>query len=585
MSVRSTLVSARGRARGFDAGVALVVGVGLMALGLSSEFGAWIALPLTMAIVAGTVAIRRPLGGAWGWIFAGSLAWSIEELLWLFVRSTEWTQPSMLGGALHATDLPYLVGTMAWLIALLRLPHLRVPIWTLSVTPPLVLVGVLLARRPDASLAFSFPILDVLLIIASLPALEGTLRGRAVNGRLLFTLGFFVRGFTSANFAWLTASPGDDRMAPYYVLWLLGYVLIGLGAWLEMRDDERGIWPAAVVVAGLETVIFVATTSLFDTGMNAFDRGLTVATLGYVQLLGVLAILVGDRRRRLKAEDDLRRWSGLLHHLATTSASATRIERPLEGLWSEAQSLLPGLRGLTAYGDPPVVLGRDDGYAFPLVRDGAEIGHLHFASQPDGSEMLDALTPLFTQQIERMHEHASWRDQAMTDALTGLHNRRGFELELGRLLGRERDGGESLLIAIIDLDHFKRVNDVHGHPFGDSVLVLLSQLLRDHVRESDVVVRWGGEEFLVIAAGLDETRGTALFDRMRTALRAATPEPLAHPLTFSTGMVVGPIPHDPAEIFARIERADRALYQAKSAGRDRVLLAREEGVSKATTSR
>ena len=575
MSVRSTRVAARGTPPGLDAGIALAVGVMLMAIGLSSELGAWIALPLAMATVAGTVALRRPRGGAWGWIFAGSLAWAIEETLWLIVRASDWTQPSLLGGALHPTDVPYLLGSVAWLIALLRLPHTRLPIWTLSATPPLVVVALLLARRPDASLAFSFPILDALLVIASLPALEGTLRGRAFNGRLLFTLGFFVRGFASANFAWLASGPGDELMAPYYALWLLAYVLIGLGAWLEMRDDERGVWPAAVVVAGLETVIFVATTSLFDTGMNAVDRGLTVATLGYVQLLGVLAILVGDRRRRLKAEDDLRRWSGLLHHLATTSASATRIERPLEGLWSEAQSLLPGLRGLTAYGEPPVVLGRDDGYAVPLVRDGAEIGHLHFASQPDGSEMLDALTPLFTQQIERMHEHASWRDQAMTDALTGLHNRRGFELQLGRLLGRERDAREGLLIALIDLDHFKRVNDVHGHPFGDSVLVLLSRLLRDHVREGDVVVRWGGEEFLVIAAGLDETRGTALFDRMRSALRAATPEPLAHPLTFSAGMVVGPIPHDPGEIFARIEHADQALYEAKNAGRDRVLVARE----------
>lgn len=559
---------------GWEAALALLLATALMALGLTGPRGAWIAMPTALAALAMLIVVRRPGGAAWIWMLVGSIAWTVEELIWLVVRTTDVSQPSFMNGAVHATDIPYLIGSIAWLIAVLRLPHRRRPIWTLVALPPLLLVVLVLARTQGAGLALSFPVVDTLLILAMFPALEGALRGRAGDGRLLMALGFFVRAFTSANFAWLIASGGSDGWAPYYTLWLLGYLLIGLGAWLEIREDGGGIWPAAIVVIGLETAIFVATTGLFESALAAFGRGLTLAVLGYVQLLGVLAILVVDRRRRLKAEDDLQRWSGLLHHLATTSASATRIERPLEGLWSEAQSLLPGLHGLTAYGEPRVVLGRDDGYAFPLVRDGAEIGHLHFEAQPDGSEMLDAVTPLFTQQIERMHEHANWRDQAMTDALTGLHNRRGFEVQLGRLLGRERDGADSLLIAILDLDHFKRVNDVHGHPFGDSVLTLLARLLREHVRDGDVVVRWGGEEFLVVAAGLDEKRGTALFERLRSALAKATPDPLSHPLTFSAGVVVGPIPTDAGEIFARIGRADEALYEAKRAGRDRVHVAR-----------
>jgi diguanylate cyclase (GGDEF)-like protein len=299
----------------------------------------------------------------------------------------------------------------------------------------------------------------------------------------------------------------------------------------------------------------------------------TLATLGYVQLLGVLAVLVGDRRKRLKAESDLRHWSELLHHLGAGSPMATRIERPLEALWDEARGLLPDLQGLSAHGDPPVVLGRPEGYAFPLVREGAEVGHLHFARRPDGSDMLDALTPLFTQQVARMHEHAAWRVQAMTDALTGLHNRRGFELQLGRLLGRHADSGVPLAIAMLDLDHFKRINDVHGHPVGDRVLVLLARLLRDHVREGDVVVRWGGEEFLIVAAGLDAPLGAALLARLRQALRLATPTPLSRPLTFSAGLVVGDVPSEAATVFERIERADTALYAAKRAGRDRIEIA------------
>lgn len=554
-----------------DVPVALLVATALLVLGLQGPTGSSIALPLAMASLALVIAVRRPRGAAWTWALAGSMAWTLEELAWSWTRTTGAALPAV--GAVTLSDVLYLAGSVAWLVALLRLSHVRWPLWTLSALPPLVVLSVVLARVPGAGLALSFPLLDGLLILASLPALEGTLRGRASDARLLLTLGFFVRGFASANFAWLAGGTLSDGWTPYYALWLLGYLLIALGVWLELRQDERGPWPAVVVVVGLESVIFVTATSLFDAGMGATARVVTLATLGYVQLLGVLAVLVGDRRKRLKAESDLRHWSELLHHLGAGSPMATRIERPLEALWDEARGLLPDLQGLSAHGDPPVVLGRPEGYAFPLVREGAEVGHLHFARRPDGSEMLDALTPLFTQQVARMHEHAAWRVQAMTDALTGLHNRRGFELQLGRLLGRHADSGVPLAIAMLDLDHFKRINDVHGHPVGDRVLVLLARLLRDHVREGDVVVRWGGEEFLIVAAGLDVPLGAALLARLRQALRLATPTPLSRPLTFSAGLVVGDVPSEAATVFERIERADTALYAAKRAGRDRIEIA------------
>lgn len=558
------------RAAGSPLGVplALLVATALLILGLQGPLESAIALPASMALVALAIAVRRPRGAAWGWALAGSLAWTIEELAWGWTRTTGAPLPAV--GDVTLSDALYLAGSLAWLVALLRLSHLRWPLWTLSALPPLALLGFALARVPDAGLALSFPVLDGLLILASLPALEGTLRGRASDARLLLTLGFFVRGFATANAAVLVPAGGADGGSPYYALWLLGYLLIGLGVWLELSRDDRGAWPAVVVVVGLESVIFLTATSLFDAGMTPTGQAVTLATLGYVQLLGVMAVLIGDRRRRLKAEDDLRHWSELLHHLGTDSATATRIERPLEGLWTEARGLLPQLQGLSVYGEPPIVLGTAEGYPYPLVRDGAEIGHLHFTRRPDGSDMLDALTPLFTQQIARMHEHAVWREQAVTDALTGLHNRRGFELQLGRLLGRHADSGVPLAIAMLDLDHFKRVNDLHGHPVGDAVLTLLARLLRDHVREGDVVVRWGGEEFLIIAAGLDEALGRALLTRLSQALRVATPAPLSQPLTFSAGLVVGEVPSEATAVFERIELADEALYAAKRAGRDRI---------------
>lgn len=533
--------------------------------------GLAIALPLSVAGIAIAIALHWPKGHAWWWAAAGSVAWAVEETLWMLVRVGDFAQPTFFGGALILTDVPYALGGVAWLVALLRLPHKRVPVWSLVVGPPLAVLAWLLTLDAQQTLSLSFPISDLILLLAALPALEGALRGHASDGRLLWTLGFFVRALTAANHTWLGSGTGDET--PLLLMWLLAYLMIGLGVWLEVRDETGGLWPAATVLIGIETVVFVTTALLFVQSESFDQELLTFAALAYVQLLAVMAVVVGDRRRRLKAESDLRGWNMLIHRLAGTSASATRLERPLEGLWTEARRLLPGLQGLTAYAEAPIVLGTAEGYAFPIVRDGAEVGRLYFARQPDGSELLDALAPLIGQQIQQMHDHAAWRDHAVTDPLTELRNRRGLELELPRLLQAGRQHSGSLVVAVIDIDHFKRVNDVYGHPVGDEILVLLARLLRQHTRQEDLLVRWGGEEFLLVTTGLDEAEAHAMLARLRQALLDATPPPLAHAVTFSAGLTVGPIPRRQAEVFDRIAAADAALLRAKRGGRDRTVVA------------
>ncbi len=529
-----------------------------------------IALPTAVAMVAVAIAVHRPKGQAWWWAVAGSVAWTVEEILWAMVRSMDYVQPMFLGDW-SLTDVPYLIGTALWMVALLLLPHKRVPIWSLSAVPPLAVLAWLLTLDPETTLTLAFPLADLALLIVALPALEGALRGRASDGRLLWTLGLFVRALTAANFTWLSSSVLDA--APFLLLWLLSYLLIGLGVWLEVRDETGGPWPAAAVLVGVETVIFVHTALLFEQQRSLGAELVTFGALAYVQLLAVMAVVIGDRRRRLRAEEDLRGWNALIHRLAMSSASATRLERPLEGLWAEAQRLLPNLQGLTAYAEPPLRLGVTSGYAFPIVRDGAEIGRLHFARQPDGSELLDALAPLIGHQIQQMHDHAAWRDHAVTDPLTDLRNRRGFELELPRLLQEARDSARSLVVAMIDLDQFKRVNDLYGHPVGDQVLMLLARLMRQHTRQEDLLVRWGGEEFLLISTDLDEAEARTVLTRLRQALLDASPAPLTHALTFSVGLSVGPLPTRQAEVFERIGAADAALLRAKRGGRDRIVAA------------
>jgi diguanylate cyclase len=150
---------------------------------------------------------------------------------------------------------------------------------------------------------------------------------------------------------------------------------------------------------------------------------------------------------------------------------------------------------------------------------------------------------------------------ANTDALTGLANRRAIE---EAVLGLPSCG-----VILVDLDHFKRVNDEHGHAVGDEVLQGVAGRLESAVRGSDRVGRWGGEEFLVVLSEFDLDRVTRIAERLHAAIGS---EPLRSGLrvTASLGVAV----KLPGEVFGQaLERADRALYRAKEAGRNRVCVA------------
>jgi diguanylate cyclase (GGDEF)-like protein len=160
------------------------------------------------------------------------------------------------------------------------------------------------------------------------------------------------------------------------------------------------------------------------------------------------------------------------------------------------------------------------------------------------------------------------REQADRDFLTGLHNRRFLARELERRTHDGLDGAFSL--AVLDLDHFKSVNDRHGHDVGDQVLVRAAALLRDMLRSSDLVVRSGGEEFIVLMPGTDACAAAACGERIRNAVRDEPWERLAPGLraTVSVGVATTA---EPADLEALIKLADERLYEAKRGGRDCVV--------------
>ncbi|MEV4414807.1 diguanylate cyclase [Catellatospora sp. NPDC049609] len=210
------------------------------------------------------------------------------------------------------------------------------------------------------------------------------------------------------------------------------------------------------------------------------------------------------------------------------------------------------------------------------VADMILVGHI---SRVTLSVALLLLIGLLVRQIiaarDRTRLTEQLRTAAITDSLTGLYNRRFFEEKLAAETNAPHRG--PLSVVLLDLDHFKSINDTHGHPVGDAVLAAVADRLRRFMRGSDLLCRYGGEEFVCLLPRTDGPAALELAERLRTGLRAApvvvpgVAEPLA--LTASFGVACAdPVEHDgDLAVDDLVDGADRALYRAKALGRDRVL--------------
>lgn len=224
---------------------------------------------------------------------------------------------------------------------------------------------------------------------------------------------------------------------------------------------------------------------------------------------------------------------------------------------------------------PILMIGSEDD--MPRIAQGLEIGAHDYILRPvERNELLARVRT----QVKRKRFQEKLRDtyeislsMALTDSLTGLYNRRYLEVHLEKLLRKNQENKKALGVLLVDIDHFKKVNDTYGHKVGDEVLKIFADRLKDKLRSVDLVARLGGEEFAVILPDVYEARAHQIAERLRSSIadepfKCSAPEGKISVTTSIGGALIDHGAHTVVEVLAR---ADKCLYEAKTGGRNNTI--------------
>ncbi|HYG69114.1 MAG TPA: sensor domain-containing diguanylate cyclase [Anaeromyxobacteraceae bacterium] len=373
---------------------------------------------------------------------------------------------------------------------------------------------------------------------------------------------------------------------------------VALAAALSLRHGrlERGspLEPAIGVIIGALVVFAVAMAVTYLLALRRF------AALHERRAEDARSIAAMKRELALNAALEARvRELTLLHDLSRALASTLEPEqvvRHVEALVGRTLPLdrleirLPERSGraseVAAGGVGPGASAGSVGAAqperrrleIPMVHDGRRVGALVLFRTAPGRfsaeevNLLESIASQAALALTNARLHQEVVRQSLTDALTGIANRRALFSRLQLEIERCDRFDETLGVAVVDVDHFKRLNDRYGHPTGDAILREVASVLAGSLRKVDFVARYGGEEFAVVLPGAGRDATLAVGEKLRGAVAAARFDhhgaPTDEVVTISVGTAIYPL--DARDLSALVDCADAALYAAKRAGRNAV---------------
>jgi diguanylate cyclase (GGDEF)-like protein len=317
--------------------------------------------------------------------------------------------------------------------------------------------------------------------------------------------------------------------------------------------------------------------------INAIAQQMT-AVLDLKELLSKVCILVKDAFHvahvsvLLKEEDEL-----VLHaqhgRLTPRIAEGGRVSAAT-GLWGRSLQGAKTLINNDSKTDPEYVdfyVETKSRMAIPLVSFGQALGVLVLDSEDTNAfknadmQPLESVADICATAIQNAHYVERVKQLAYLDGLTGIFNRRFFELRMAEELDRARRFGAGMAVIMVDIDHFKRLNDEFGHLLGDEVLRQISSIFHQQLRKIDVVCRYGGEEFAILLSQTDPQHALMVAEKLRSVVAGWQFPGVPRSVTISAG--TANYPDHGTTRDALVKAADAGLYSAKQAGRNRVFRA------------
>lgn len=237
-----------------------------------------------------------------------------------------------------------------------------------------------------------------------------------------------------------------------------------------------------------------------------------------------------------------------------------------------------GSPGICTSFRPPADAGTTNHICIPIIQSGTVGSVLQLVAGPDDQDRLQQQMPFIdvylresAPVLEAKRLMETLRESTLRDAMTGLHNRRFLEEYMQTLIASNNRNKAHLSILMLDLDYFKMVNDKYGHDAGDTVLKSLAQVLLQSVRSSDLVIRYGGEEFLIILQDTEGDCADAVAEKIRLSVENLRIQAAGTTLQKTISIGISDFPTDSDTFWQAVKYADVALYRAKDEGRNRVV--------------
>ena len=325
---------------------------------------------------------------------------------------------------------------------------------------------------------------------------------------------------------------------------------------LSMQDNKRLTVQVPIAASSSRVDLFQETTGVTVPLADTPPIGFVLMQFGLESL--------EHRRSELLAWALAATLAAMLLATLLSTAIASRVTRPIGRISDVVQSIASG--ALDARADP-----RHCGVLSGLAQGVNNMAQQVAMTQQELRQQVD----LATQELRQQKEAAE--QAARLDSLTQVLGRRGFTEQAHTEIQRSMRYQHPLSLLMIDIDHFKVINDTHGHATGDAVLLHFAQLLSRELRENDIIGRIGGEEFAILLPSSNAEQAARVAERMRAAVAQSQIHVRGQPLHFTASF--GLAEFQPAELSLEslMARADAALYEAKRQGRNRVLLATPAG--------